>query len=329
MRRTKPQFLGTGDLRIREKLDGPLQRVRQKKEEVEKLLAKRHSEEKTARRDLKLFSDALEDLKKEEQKLAKKLAEKRASRLSETSHAEAAEEEVKRVKEALENAEKKLEGLSTGGAEAGGGASLREKLKQAKTKAAQLEAEEEDLKTELKHVDEELRQVRTKLNKSGESAAQMTTQRDAAAARVAALEKQLAAEAVDEEKLASLREEMKLCRREIDAAKHEAQESQHELNSWSKIAVRLPRGMHPHKLHGQVFELVELKNDYLDFAKALQLLVGGKLEYVVVEDKDASKAIFKENNFASSRRRVTLLPIQDCQVGKICDTAVRLIHLAL
>ncbi|EPT32195.1 RecF/RecN/SMC N terminal domain-containing protein [Toxoplasma gondii ME49] len=305
----------------REKLDGPLQRVRQKKEEVEKLLAKRHSEEKTARRDLKLFSDALEDLKKEEQKLAKKLAEKRASRLSETSHAEAAEEEVKRVKEALENAEKKLEGLSTGGAEAGGGASLREKLKQAKTKAAQLEAEEEDLKTELKHVDEELRQVRAKLNKSGESAAQMTTQRDAAAARVAALEKQLAAEAVDEEKLASLREEMKLCRREIDAAKHEAQESQHELNSWSKIAVRLPRGMHPHKLHGQVFELVELKNDYLDFAKALQLLVGGKLEYVVVEDKDASKAIFKENNFASSRRRVTLLPIQDCQVGKICDTA--------
>ncbi|CBZ50196.1 smc2 protein, related [Neospora caninum Liverpool] len=304
----------------REKLDGPLQRVRQKKEEVEKLLAKRHSEEKSARRDLKLSSDALEDMKKEEQKLAKKLADKRASRLAETSRAEAAEEEMKNMKEALEIAEKKLEGLSTGGAEAGGGASLREKLKQAKTKAAKLEAEEEDLKTEVKHIDEELRQLRAKLDKSGKHAAEMAKQREEAAARVQELEKLLAAETVDEEKLAALREEMKACRREIDAAKQEAQESLHELNSWSKISVRLPRGMPPRKLHGQIFELIELKNEYLDFAKALQLLVGGKLEYVVVEDKDASKAIFKENNFANSRRRVTLLPIQDCQVGKVCDS---------
>ncbi|PFH35462.1 RecF/RecN/SMC N terminal domain-containing protein [Besnoitia besnoiti] len=303
----------------RQLMDGPLQSVRQKKEEIEKVLAKRQSDEKSARRDLKLSSDALEDLRREEKKLAKKLAEKRASRQAETTQVEAQEAEIKTLKERLETAEKKLEGLSTGGAEAGGGASLREKLKHAKTNAAKLEAEEDDLKTELSHVADELKQLRANMDRSGKAAAQMSRQRDEAAARVTALEAQLAQEPVEEDKLMKLREEMKICRREVDSANQEAQESLQQLNSWSKIHVRLPRGMPAEKLHGQIFELIELKNEYLDFATALQLLVGGKLEYIVVEDKDSSKAIFKENNFANSRRRVTLLPIQDCQLGKICD----------
>lgn len=37
----------------------------------------------------------------------------------------------------------------------------------------------------------------------------------------------------------------------------------------------------------------------------------------------AGKAIFRENNFANGRRRVTLLPLSDCHVGRVCDAQVR------
>ncbi|PHJ15786.1 SMC protein [Cystoisospora suis] len=158
----------------RQQMDVPLQAVRKKKDEIEKTLAKRQSDEKSARRELKQAADALEDLKKEEKKLSKKLQEKKQSRSLESQQVEAAEKTLNEAKEKLTHAERKLDQLyaSGGSGEQGAGRggegegdSLHAQLKRKKTRLAELEAEEFNLNTEIKHLDAELTTIKATAEK--------------------------------------------------------------------------------------------------------------------------------------------------------------------
>ncbi|KAL8272923.1 hypothetical protein Esti_003154 [Eimeria stiedai] len=297
--------------------DAPLKALRKKKEEVEKELSRLHADARSCKRDLDMLKASVKDQEKEEKRLAKALEARRNSRSTEAAQAEQLAEEVEKMRAELQDKSDKLQAVSSGGVGASG--SIREALKTKRSEDARLEAQEFSANQELQYLKAERDELSAKEKSASADVQGVEAKAREQRARVAELKLQLEALGNTDGQAAQLQASYGELQEKHRAFAAEAQEAMHELRAWAKIDVRLPRGVDPARLFGQIFELVSLKEEYLGYSKALQVLVGGKLEYIVVRDKDASKSIFKENNFAHGRRRVTLLPLSDCHVGRVCD----------
>ncbi|KAL8450643.1 hypothetical protein Emag_003126 [Eimeria magna] len=311
--------------------DAPLKVLRKKMEEVQKELSQLHADARSCKRDLDMLKASVKDQEKEEKRLANALEAQRNSRSTEAAQAEQLAEEVEKTRAELHEKSEKLQALSSGGVGASG--SMREALKTKRSEGARLEAQEFSATQELQY----LKAERDELSAKEKSACAVSHRAlfaqtlldchacakytDVQGVEAKAREQRARLEALGntDGQAAQLQASYAQLQEKHRAFAAEAQEAMQELRAWAKIDVRLPRGLDPARFFGQIFELVSLKEEYLSYSKALQVLVGGKLEYIVVRDKDASKAIFKENNFAHGRRRVTLLPLSDCHVGRICD----------
>ncbi|KAL8428668.1 hypothetical protein Efla_002931 [Eimeria flavescens] len=298
--------------------DAPLKVLRKKKEELEKVLSRLHADARSCKRDLDMLKTSVKEQEKEEKRLAKALEARRSSRSAEAAQAEQLAEEVDRLRAELTGKTEKLQAVSSGGVGASG--SVRDALKTNRSEGARLEADEFSATEELQYLKAEMEKLKAKERNACADVQSMEATFQEHRARVADLKLQLEALGDTDNQSAQLQASLNEFYEKYRGFAAEAQEALHELRAWAKIDVRLPRGLDPARFLGQIFELVSLKDEYLGYSKALQVLVGGKLEYVVVRDKDASKAIFRENNFAHGRRRVTLLPLSDCHVGRMCDT---------
>lgn len=297
--------------------DAPLKALRKKKEEVEKALSHLLADARSCQRDLEMLQTSLKEQEKEEHRLTKALEDKRKCRSAEATQAEQLGEEVQRLRAELKEKSEKLQAVSSGGVGASG--SIRDALKTARTEDSRLEAEDFAVAQEMGYLKNELEQCRAKEKSACADVQQMESAVSEQRARVHELKLQIEALGCSGQAEAAIQSELVDLQQRHRALWAEAQEAMQDLRAWAKIDVRIPRGLDPARLFGQIFELVSLKKEFLSYSKAMHVLVGGKLDYIVVSDKDASKSIFRENDFANGRRRVTLLPLSDCRVGRICD----------
>ncbi|CDI74305.1 structural maintenance of chromosomes protein, putative [Eimeria praecox] len=297
--------------------DAPLKLLRKKKEDIEKAVSRLQAEARSSRRDLDMLQASVKEQQKEAERLEKALAERRSSRSAEAEQAEHLAEEVERMRGEINEKCAKLEAVTSGGVGASG--SIRDTLKTKRSEEARLEAQDFSISQEINYLNAELQELAEKEKATCADRAMIEANVNEQRARVEELRLQLEALGDTGNSSAALQATLSELQEKHRVLYAEAQEAMQELRAWAKIDVRLPRGLNPSRLMGQVFELVSLKQEYISYSKAMQVLVGGKLEYIIVSDKDASKAIFKENNFASGRRRVTLLPLSECIVGRVCD----------
>ncbi|KAL8442452.1 hypothetical protein Emed_007259 [Eimeria media] len=263
-----------------------------------------------------------EELEKQLEALEAARAEKDAPLKVLRKKKEEIEKELSRLHADARSCKRDLDMLKT---------SVKDQEKEEKRLAKALEARRSSRSTEAAQAEqlaEEVEKTRNQLQEKSEKLQAVSSGGDVQGieakareqrARISELKLQLEALGNSDGEAAQLQASYVQLQEKHRAFAAEAQEAMQELRAWAKIDVRLPRGFDPARFFGQIFELVSLKDEFLSYSKALQVLVGGKLEYIVVRDKDASKSIFKENNFAHGRRRVTLLPLSDCHVGRVCD----------
>ncbi|CDJ67705.1 structural maintenance of chromosomes protein, putative [Eimeria necatrix] len=323
--------------------DAPLRMLRKRKEETEKALSRLQAETRSCKRDLDMLHISVKEQDKEVQRLEKSLENRRSSRSMEAAQAEQLAEEVERLRSELKEKSEKLQAVSSGGVGASG--SIRDLLKTSRSEEARLEAQDFSILQEITYLKSELEAITEKEKNLCSDRALMENSVQEQRSRINELKCQIEALGNSDKPASAIQSALAELQEKQRAFCLEAQEAMQELRSWAKIDVRLPKGIDPSRFAGQIFELVSLKQEYATFSKAMQVrgkprkkaitykgcenvsswrhsthvLVGGKLEYIVVSDKDASKAIFKENNFAQGRRRVTLLPLSDCHVGRVCD----------
>lgn len=83
-----------------------------------------------------------------------------------------------------------------------------------------------------------------------------------------------------------------------------------------RIDYKIPPTMKPTDVIGQLYELIKIKKEYSFTKLAVHLILGGKLAYILVNNKDNCKTLFEHNDFANGTKRVTLLPLEDCIIPR-------------
>lgn len=83
-----------------------------------------------------------------------------------------------------------------------------------------------------------------------------------------------------------------------------------------RIDYKIPPTMKPTDVIGQLYELLKIKKEYDHTKLAVHLILGGKLAYILVNNKDNCKTLFEHNDFANGKKRVTLLPLEDCIIAR-------------
>lgn len=102
---------------------------------------------------------------------------------------------------------------------------------------------------------------------------------------------------------------------EVDQLRKDLSVLNNMMNS-VKIEYQLPNSMKPNDVLGQIYELIKIKKDYSITTLAVHLILGGKLTYLLVNNKENSKKLFEFNNFSKGSKKVTLLPLEDCVIGR-------------
>ncbi|KAL8437514.1 hypothetical protein ACSSS7_000858 [Eimeria intestinalis] len=244
-----------------------------KKNLMNQELSRLHADARSCKRDLDMLKASVKDQEKEEKRLAKALEAHRNSRSTEAAQAEQLAEEVEKARAELQEKSEKLQAVSSGGVGASG--SIREALKTKRSEGARLEAQEFSANQELQYLKAERDELEAKEKSACADVQGVEAKAREQRARVAELKLQLEALGNTDGQAAQLQASYAQLQQKHHAYAAEAQEAMQELRAWAKIDVRLPRGLDPARFFGQIFELVSLKEDYLSYSKALQIVMWG------------------------------------------------------
>eukprot|EP00922_Rhytidocystis_sp_ex-Travisia-forbesii_P015230 GHVS01022736.1.p1 GENE.GHVS01022736.1~~GHVS01022736.1.p1 ORF type:complete len:810 (+),score=142.43 GHVS01022736.1:509-2938(+) len=102
---------------------------------------------------------------------------------------------------------------------------------------------------------------------------------------------------------------------EYDALSMKLQSVESQLNN-SLARYQIPSDVDMRKVAGHLSSLFSVTAEKLGCATALQVIGGGQLGYIVVEDKSTAKSLLAHNRFSHGYRKVTMLPIRDCRVAE-------------
>ncbi|GAB68849.1 structural maintenance of chromosome 2 [Plasmodium cynomolgi strain B] len=196
--------------------------------------------------------------------------------------------------------------------------SFREQLKNNKTNLSQIETQINNLLQNSKHLEKEIMALKDQRKKFEKEFSEMNKEKETEEKKKIACEEELQklnTEHNNFQDLDPLQEDKKQLTNEIEKLQQELQVLKNLINH-VKIDFKIPSNVNPRDVLGQIYELIKIKKEYSQTALAIHLILGGKLSYILVQNKECSKSLFEYNNFAKGSRRVTLLPLQDCVVSR-------------
>ncbi|VWU49738.1 chromosome segregation protein, putative [Hepatocystis sp. ex Piliocolobus tephrosceles] len=196
--------------------------------------------------------------------------------------------------------------------------SFREQLKNYKSSLSRTETLINNLLQNSKHFEKEIISLKEEKKKHEKESTEIRKEQEAEEKKKITCEKEL-------EKLNEKHNEFK----DIDLLQREKYKITNELNMLAqeiqimknvinsiKVEYKIPNNIKPGDVYGQIYELIKIKKDYANTALAIHLIVGHKLSYILVHNKEDSKSLFEYNNFSKNSKRVTLLPLDDCIIGR-------------
>ncbi|EAN31761.1 RecF/RecN/SMC N terminal domain protein [Theileria parva strain Muguga] len=68
---------------------------------------------------------------------------------------------------------------------------------------------------------------------------------------------------------------------------------------------------------GQVYEILKLSERGLEYSIPIHVLIGYKFSYLVAQDSQAAKSIFKFNNLSQSNKKITIIPLNDIKINHL------------
>ncbi|GAW83391.1 structural maintenance of chromosome 2 [Plasmodium gonderi] len=300
----------------------PMKVLIDEKEQLEKRISHLKSESKIEGKEKEKEKKKKEDIKKEIKSIEKKLNdyEKNDERNNKNLKSyEDLKKKIELLKEELNEKQTTINCLLSGGinnSEYTG--SFREQVKNNKTILSQIETQINNLLQNNKHMEKEIINLKDQRKKFEKVFNEINKEKEMEEKKKISCETQL--QKLNEEhnnfqELQALQEEKSILSNEIEKLQQEMQVLKNLINHL-KIDFKIPSNINKADVLGQIYELIKIKKEYNNTALAIHLILGGKLSYILVKNKECSKGLFEYNNFAKGSRRVTLLPLQDCVISR-------------
>uniref|UniRef100_A0A8C9GH40 Structural maintenance of chromosomes protein 2-like n=1 Tax=Piliocolobus tephrosceles TaxID=591936 RepID=A0A8C9GH40_9PRIM len=196
--------------------------------------------------------------------------------------------------------------------------SFREQLKNYKSSLSRTETLINNLLQNSKHFEKEIISLKDEKKKHEKESNEIRKEKEAEEKKKNICEKEL--EKLNEkynnfEDMNLLQQEKYKTTNELNMLTQEIQIMKNVINS-IKVEYKIPNHIKPGDVFGQIYELIKIKKDYANTALAIHLVVGHKLSYILVHNKEDSKSLFEYNNFSKHSKRVTLLPLDDCIISR-------------
>ncbi|ANQ10203.1 Structural maintenance of chromosomes protein [Plasmodium coatneyi] len=300
----------------------PMKILISEKEQVEKKISHLKSEAKIEGKEKEKEKKKKEEIKKEIKRIEKKLNDYEKNDEKNNKNLKSYEDlkrKIELLREELSEKQTTINCLLSGGinnSEYTG--SFREQLKNNKTNLSQIETQINNLLQNSKHLEKEIMALKDQRKKFEKEFSEMNKEKETEEKKKIACEEELQklnSEHNNFHDLDQLQEDKKVLTNEIEKLQQELQVLKNLINH-VKIDFKIPGNVNPADVLGQIYELIKIKKEYRQTALAIHLILGGKLSYILVQNKECSKSLFEYNNFAKGSRRVTLLPLKDCVVSR-------------
>ncbi|CRH02434.1 chromosome segregation protein, putative [Plasmodium relictum] len=300
----------------------PMKLLIQEKEQLEKKISRLQSEAKIENKEKEKEKKKKEDIKKEIKQIEKKLDDYQKYDEKNNKNLKSYEDLKKKIdvlKEELNEKQLTMNCLLSGGINNNQyTGSFREQLKNYKTDLSKTETQINNLLQNSKHLEKEIITLKEQRKKFEKEFNEINKEKEMEEKKKISCEKEL--HKLNEKynnfiELEKLQEEKNILTNEVEKLKQELIVLKN-LVSNVKIEYKIPSNMKSTDILGQIYELIKIKKEYGNTALAVHLILGGKLSYLLVHNKENSKKLFEYNNFSKSTKRVTLLPLDDCVISR-------------
>uniref|UniRef100_A0A3B0MVV8 Structural maintenance of chromosomes protein n=1 Tax=Theileria annulata TaxID=5874 RepID=A0A3B0MVV8_THEAN len=70
---------------------------------------------------------------------------------------------------------------------------------------------------------------------------------------------------------------------------------------------------------GQVYDIIKLNELGLEFSVPIHVLIGYKFSYLVAQNSESARLIFKLNNLSQSNKKITIIPLNDVKINYLLN----------
>ncbi|SBT82348.1 structural maintenance of chromosomes protein 2, putative [Plasmodium ovale] len=299
----------------------PLKILMEEKEQFEKKISNLKSECKMENREIDKEKKKREDIKNEIKNIQNKLYDYEKNDEKNNKNLKLYEDLKKKIlslKEELNEKQQTIDCLLSGGINNNQyTGSFREQLKNYKTNLSKTETQINNLLQNSKHLEKEIISLKEQRKKFEKEYNEMKKEKELEEKKKNNCERDIKKlnELHNFDELSTLQaEKFSLCN-EIEKLKNEIHVLNNVINN-VKIEYKIPNNMKEADVLGQIYKLVRIKKEYNNTALAVHLILGNKLTYILVHNKENSKNLFEYNHFAKGNKRVTLLPLNDCVISR-------------
>ncbi|UKJ89675.1 chromosome segregation protein [Theileria orientalis] len=269
---------------------------------VNKAISKLRSNKKITEKDYRELLDSMDQTSKE--------IETHTASLSEFASVDAYNEFAKKVESDRKKLQE-LQQLANTGGKVG-------QMSQLKSKLSSCISELENSERVVAHLEQEIRKNELKLKEFDGSKssydskmAEINDRKSQLGKRIHQINQQLA-EHGQGDVVADLQGRLRKMREKRERLEQELCMSEQDMK---KHRVHVKTVGDSEGYHGQIFDVLALNELGMSYSVPIHVLVGYKLSYLVAMNSKYAKSLFKLNNFASSTKKVTIVPLDDIKVN--------------
>jgi len=219
----------------------------------------------------------------------------------------------------LESLTNEYQKMSAGMSESTENRTLPEQISQAHADSKTAEAKIKQATLKLKHLTKELKSVEKELQKEGKSAEKLSAKKEMSTQKVAEIKAQLGELDFSETEYEALEEQKTELESSVTELTERVNTLQAQLNGRLGFKYSDPvRGFDRSKVKGLVAKLVDVKD--AKYATALEVVAGGKLFQVVVDEAITGKALLERGKL---QKRVTIIPLDKIRPKHVPNSAAQ------
>ncbi|KAL7563201.1 hypothetical protein ACA910_014475 [Epithemia clementina (nom. ined.)] len=246
---------------------------------------------------------------------------KEAEITDETSGIDAIRKEAKEAEECLARLTEKYQNMSAGisTSQDDEGGTLPEQISRAHSDSKTAESKAKQAQMKIRHLNKELKTVEQELAKGQKSAQKLSETRDKAKEKVQSLRKKLESLNFSPEEYESMEQERSKIADIVNDLRSSVDTLSTQLESRLAFQYSDPVvGFDRSKVKGVVAKLVNVKD--AKYSTALEVVAGGKLHQVVVDEAITGKALLNNGKLT---RRTTIIPLDKIRSRQLTHTVCK------
>ncbi|KAF4669797.1 Structural maintenance of chromosomes protein 2 [Perkinsus olseni] len=300
--------------RIDQQQEGEFARVNEQAKEANRSVVKAQVMVENKENDIKAEEERLKGVEKQLVEKRKELEEAQKCYDREEVKQQKMMRELEGCEATLERCHERLNGISNGIGDVGAGGgeqSVNEQFIQAKY---DYERAIEDLKICKEDIVSKRRR-RDEIKGSGEKKdwSRMMKEKEALEKRIEEMNEKKAATGYDRDKFRDLRNELGRLEARLERLIEDKQRLYSEVRNRVEFQYDSPGGFDRSRVKGVCAKLFDVKPEYAEYAKALEVAAGSRLYHICVDDPQTAKVLMSDPGSRQMRRRQNFVPLSKIQ----------------